>query len=275
MISTAPDRSGVQERPSDVWSYISPSRLNTWLKCPIAFKLRYIDGIRSPTTPNLFLGKAVHAGLECFYRHRQVGVNLTVSDVVRRLDACWEELLVEDNMTFASTGDENKLKQQAAVLIGTYLVQVSDEPVPMAVETTLQEPLVDPFTGEDLGIPLLGIIDLIVPHEDGAVVVDFKTAAKSGPPTEKVHEVQLSAYSYLYRATTQQLESGLQIRSLIKTKTPKIEYREYPTRSESQLRRFFQIVRAYLDDLDHGRFVHRPGFGCTMCDFSDGTCDEY
>ena len=275
MISTAPDRSGVQERSSDVWSYISPSRLNIWLKCPIAFKLRYIDGIRSPTTPNLFLGKAVHAGLECFYRHRQVGVNLAISDVVQRLNVCWEELLAEENMTFTSTSDETKLKQQAAVLISAYLVQVSDEPVPMAVETTLKEPLIDPFTGEDLGIPLLGIIDLIVPQEHGAVVVDFKTAAKSGPPTEKVHEVQLSAYSYLYRATTQQVESGLQIRSLIKTKTPKIEYREYPTRSESQLRRFFQIVRAYLDDLDRGQFVHRPGLGCTMCDFRDGTCDEY
>ena len=107
MISAAPDRDGVQERSSDVWSYISPSRLNIWLKCPIAFKLRYIDGIRSPTTPNLFLGKAVHAGLECFYRHRQVGVNLAVSDVVQRLDACWEELLAEvdgDNTLVALSG---------------------------------------------------------------------------------------------------------------------------------------------------------------------------
>jgi hypothetical protein len=97
------------------------------------------------------------------------------------------------------------------------------------------------------------------------------------------------------------------VRSLIKTKKPEIEYREHPTRrgceeigtgtaqlstnvgkyaqqlgaspissqprSESQLRRFCQIVRAYLDDLDRRRFVHRPGFGCTMCEFSDGTYD--
>jgi hypothetical protein len=158
MISTAPGRNGAQERSSDVWSYISPSRLNTWLKCPIAFKLRYIDGIRSPTTPSLFLGKAVHAGLECFYRHKQVGMNLQASDVIQRLDTCWDALLAEDNMTFKSSSDENKLKQQAAVLISAYLTQLSDEPVPMAVETTLEEQLVDPFTGEDLGIPLLGIM---------------------------------------------------------------------------------------------------------------------
>ena len=275
MISTVCEGNEIQERSTDVRAYISPSRLNTWLKCPVAFKMRYIEGIRSRTTPSLFLGKAVHAGLECFYRHRHVGVDLEASDVVQRLDACWEALIAEDNMTFVGTDDESKLKDKAVELIRAYLGQRGDEPAPMAVETTLQESLIDPFTGEDLGIPLLGIVDLIVPGDDGAVVVDFKTAAKSGPPTEKVHEVQLSGYSYLYRAATQQIESGLQIRSLVKTKTPKIEYREYPARTDSQLRRFFQIVRAYLDDLDRGRFVHRPGFGCMMCDFNDGTCDEY
>jgi putative RecB family exonuclease len=274
MICTAHEGNGVQERSRDVRAYISPSRLNTWLKCPAAFRLRYIEGIRSPTTKSMFLGKAVHAGLECFYRHQQVGVELETSDVVRRLGDCWEVLIEEDNMTFASSDDEDKLKQQAARLIETYLDQRGDEPSPMAVETTLQEPLIDPFTGEDLGISLLGIVDLIVPSDDGAIVVDFKTAAKSGPPTDKIHEVQLSAYAYLYRAATSQVEGGLQIRSLIKTKTPKIEYREYPTRTESQLRRFFQIVRAYLDDLDRRQFLHRPGFGCMMCNFNDGTCDE-
>ncbi len=197
MISTVFEGNVVQERSTDVDAYISPSRLNTWLKCPVAFKMRYIEGIRSRTTPSLFLGKAVHAGLECFYRHRQVGVDLEASDVVQRLDACWEALIAEDDMAFVSTDDESKLKDKAVELIRAYLGQRGDEPVPMAVETTLQEPLVDPFTGEDLGIPLLGIVDLIVPDDDGAVVVDFKTAAKSGPPTEKVHEVQLSGYTLL------------------------------------------------------------------------------
>ena len=32
-----------------VWEYISPSRLNLWLRCPLAFRLQYIDGIRMGT----------------------------------------------------------------------------------------------------------------------------------------------------------------------------------------------------------------------------------
>ena len=51
----------VQERQGGVWEYISPSRLNCWLSCPLKFRCRYLDGIRTPTTPALFVGKACHA----------------------------------------------------------------------------------------------------------------------------------------------------------------------------------------------------------------------
>ena len=71
---------------------------------------------------------------------------------------------------------------------------------------------------------------------------------------------------------TQQVEEGLEIRSLVKTKVPKIEYHRYATRTDAHFRRLFRIVRAYLDDLDRGSFIHRPGFGCTMCDFRSECC---
>lgn len=256
-----------------VWDYISPSRLNLWLRCPLAFKLRYIDGIRSPTSPSLFLGKVVHAGLETYYRHRQVKVGLAIKDVVASVDSGWGLVVDEEEMTFASTDEEAATRKKAIDLVTAYLRQVDvDESKPLAVETRLEAPLVDPFTGEGLGIPLLGIVDLVLSGDDGLVIIDFKTASKSGPPYEIIHEVQLSAYSYLFRMTSPQTEDALEIRSLVKTKVPKIEFHRYAARTDAHYRRLFRIVRAYLDDLDHGGFVHRPGFGCTMCDFRDGPC---
>ena len=108
--------------------------------------------------------------------------------------------------------------------------------------------------------------------DKGPVVCDFKTSARSGSPVEIMHEVQLTAYAFLFRQLAGEIEAGLEIRSLIKTKVPKIEYHRYAARTDSHFRRFFQIVRQYLDDLDRGSFVYRPGFGCTMCDFRDGPC---
>jgi len=53
-------RTPAEQRAAGVWDYISPSRLNLWLRCPLAFRLRYIDGIRSPPSPAMFVGKRVH-----------------------------------------------------------------------------------------------------------------------------------------------------------------------------------------------------------------------
>ncbi|MCY2993300.1 MAG: PD-(D/E)XK nuclease family protein, partial [Planctomycetota bacterium] len=98
---------------------------------------------------------------------------------------------------------------------------------PIAVETSPEAPLIDPVTGEDLGVPLLGVVDLIQDDEYGPRICDFKTAAKSATPFEITHEIQLSSYAYLFRQATGRDEGGLEIRSLIKTKTPKIQFHHY------------------------------------------------
>jgi hypothetical protein len=58
----------------------------------------------------------------------------------------------------------------------------------------------------------------------------------------------------------------LEIRSLVKTKVPKIEFHSYPARTDAHFRRLFTVIREYLDALDSGKFSFRPGFGCGMCD---------
>ena len=74
----------VQQRQGGPLAYISPSRLSCWLSCPLKWAFRYRDGLRTPTTAALFTGKAVHASLECYYRHRQLGVTLEADDVIQR-----------------------------------------------------------------------------------------------------------------------------------------------------------------------------------------------
>jgi hypothetical protein len=179
-------------------------------------------------------------------------------------------------MKFPDKAAETALQQQAAGLVAAYLDQVpSDEPPPLAVETTMEVPLLDPTSGEDLGIPLLGIVDLVLDSEDGPTVIDFKTAARGGDLLEITHEVQLSAYAYGFRQLTGRKEGELQIRRLIKTKTPRIETHRYPARSDAHFRRLFALIRAYLGDLETNRFAYRPGLGCGMCDYQDAHCKRW
>lgn len=266
----------IQERQGGVWEYISPSRLNCWLACPLKFKLRYLDGVKTPTTPSLFLGIRVHAALECAYRRRQLGLAWGATDVTGQIAESWDQSVEEAHIQFDTPAEERALRKQAADLVTAYLAYVPpDEPQPLAIETALDAPLVDPATGEDLGIPLLGVIDLVLGNPAGPSIVDFKTSARRPDPLEIAHEIQLSSYSYLFRDCAQQRESGLEIRLLIKTKVPKIEFHRCAVRTEGHFRRLFSIIREYLDSLDSGRFNYRPGWGCSMCDYANTSCRQW
>jgi hypothetical protein len=71
--------------------------------------------------------------------------------------------------------------------------------------------LIDPATGEDLGIPLVGIMDLVLGEVAGPLIADFKTEARSSDPPEITHEIQLSSYAYLFRHASPVEEAGLEI----------------------------------------------------------------
>lgn len=260
----------------DPWEYVSASRLNLWLKCPLAFKIRYVDGERTPTSRAAFIGKATHAVLEQYYRHRQLRLPLGEAEVLARIAELWNELSVEEEVAFANTAEEDSARDHVLRLVRAYLRNVpKDEPLPLAVEARVEASLVDPMRCENLGIPLVGVMDLVLDAPEGNIIADFKTSSRSSPPHEITNEIQLSCYSYLFRNASSCAEAGLEIRSLVKTKTPQVHFHEYPPRTERHFRRLFAIIRRYLDDLDSGRFVIRPGLGCSWCEFREGLCQHW
>ncbi len=257
----------IEERQRGPDAYISASRLSCWLSCPRKWFYRYVEGIRTPTTPALFTGKGCHSALELYYRHRQLDVTLETADVTSKFLESWAGLIDQEEVTFTDVAQEQAMRTKVCDLVAAYLAVVPKDEKPLAVEVAVEVPLVDPDTGEDLGMPLVGIIDLVLEGVEGPVICDFKTAARSSEPMAISHEIQLSSYAWLYRQVTGQQEGGLEIRSLIKTKQPKVEIHPYAARSDAHFRRLFAVIREYLDALDSGKHNFRPGFGCGMCDY--------
>jgi len=269
-------RESLAERPGGLWDYISPSRLALWCRCPLVFKLKYVDGIEPPVTPGLFTGRLVHYALERWYRHRQLKLPLDPDELIDWLLAYWPTAATAEKVAFTSSDEERECCRQASQLVVTYLRYIpADESRPLAVETALTAPLVDPVTGEDFGIPLVGVLDLVLDEPDGPLLVDHKTAARGGELHEVMHEIQLSAYAWLFRHTHRRPEAGVEIRRLIKTKTPKVERHQFPPRSGREFGRFFALARDYLDALARGRFAIRPGLGCSMCEHRDNRCRDW
>lgn len=238
-----------------LWSYISASRLNLWSKCPLAFRFRYIDGIVTPTTANLFLGKVVHAALEAYYRQRQIGLTPTPDEADDLAETAWHVVSEEEPMLWNSSDESAKCRKQATDLVQAYIREYATQSEHIvAMETTLETPLLAPHTGEDLGVSLFGIVDLVLetsldnkscedeptngrrptggrrlPGSNGLplALVDFKTAASASLATEQAHAVQLTLYSLLL------------------------------------------LCREYLDSLDRNTFNYRPCWSCSMCDYRD------
>jgi hypothetical protein len=157
-------------------------------------------------------------------------------------------------------------------LVTAYLTSIPiHEEMPAAIEKRYEVPLIDPFTGEDFGIPLVGIVDLVL-HEsgDGSAIIDFKTSATSSL-CELQHELQLTAYAYLHREATGLNESRCEVRQLVKTKTPKVLTYRFSQRTDEHFTRFFGLIREYLDALDKGIYNYRPSWNCSMCEHY-GTC---
>ena len=256
------------ERSGGVWDYVSASRLNLWLRCPLAFKLRYIDGVRSPPSPAMFLGRQVHSALEYFYRHWQLGVTLPPEVVVEQLTSSWNEAGDLEHVAFQSHIQSHDLQSLAARLVDQYLHLIpDDEPRPLAVETRLESRLIDPHTGEDLGLPLVGVVDLVLPSADGAVLIDFKTAARCGRPSALLHEIQMTAYSILFRELSGEDESHQEIRQLVKDRGSSVECHRYQAADDQRVHRFFNIVREFIAALRRQQFTFRPHWSCKSCDF--------
>ena len=110
------------------------------------------------------MGKIVHRGLEIYYRHRQQNVRLPAAEIAELLIAQWEEAVASEGVEFSTPSEEVAARKQSLDLVRVALEQLpANEPRPMSVETVLEAPLVDPVSGQSLGIPLVGVIDLVLP----------------------------------------------------------------------------------------------------------------
>jgi hypothetical protein len=220
----------------------------------------------------LFVGKVTHAVLAHVYRQRIAGQLCTIEELPMLVADAWKCAMETEPCYFDDDSQEKKCRYQVLDLTTAYLnATPSQDETPIAVEKRYEVPLIDPATGEDLGIPLVGIVDLVLQEETGSVIVDLKTSSSSSM-CELQHELQLTAYAYCFREAMEQNELRCEVRQLVKTKTPKVNVHRFPTRSDEHLSRFFGLIREYLEALDKGIYNYRPGWSCSMCDHYGVCC---
>ena len=172
---------------------LSPSRIESFLSCPLAFRFASLDGLPDPPTEATTKGSLVHRALELFMDAP------SGERTAEFLDSCSEIALDEfhDGPELAWLAlDADRLAafdDDARSLARNYLTMED----PNAIETVGLEMRLEAEVGP---VTLRGIIDRLERDHDGALVVsDYKTGRTPPPAYRKKSMSGVHFYALLCR----------------------------------------------------------------------------
>jgi len=240
---------------------ISLSQVQTYLGCSLKYRFQYVEQIpKAWRTGAIAFGTSVHAAVEWFHRQRMEGATPSVQAVLEVFEADWYAQNVEP-LVFSEKESQDSLARKAGALLEVYL-GASHGPAPAAVEQFFELDLADPETGEVFDLRLKGVIDLI---EEGDVLVDLKTAARTLAAGDLERHLQLSTYALAFFLRSGTIPS-LRLDLLLKTAKPRLE-RLTTSRTREDLAWTARLIKEVADAIQTEHFYPNPSWRCSECEY--------
>jgi putative RecB family exonuclease len=257
--------------------HISHSQIFTYLSCSLKYQFQYVEQ-RPQERISLALpfGKAIHAGIERYYRGiMESGVPAELEDISTLFE---ETLTLELENTSAPIIFKPEAEDAgSAIALGRSMLKAFHESVDLtgwevaAVELPLSAPLFTP-EGERLDIQIIGAIDLLLRDSKGRyLVVDNKTSKQKKSQDAVDDDHQMTAYSYLLAANGYvfpRAEVDCRFDVLRKLKTPTFE-QYHTSRTAEHRKRFAKVASAVLTGIENRLFMPTKGWLCSDCQYQD------
>jgi len=239
---------------NDIKPHLSHSQMMTFLRCPEAWRRRYVEGHKVPPGIVAFIGSGVHAADSMnFVQKIESHVDLKPSEfrdaAVAELDARIEDegvsLQEEDGSLESVVG---KARDQTAALAFLHATQVAPDYQPAHVEREFRIDL--PKNSFDL----VGFIDL---EDDKGRVVDFKTTGRRKQQAEADRSLQLSVYAAAHAVQTGKLPGSLVLDVTMRTDNPS-RYTLETHRDKADLQVLANTVAVVSRGIESGVFPPAP-----------------
>ena len=169
---------------------LSPSRVKELRQCPLKFRLRNIDAVPEPPSPEALRGTLVHSVLEHLFDLPPA--ERTPARALAMLDERWAELQASREQTdiFASEEERARWLESAKPLVSSYFVLEDPE----WLEPVGRERFVNAVLPS--GLAVRGIIDRLDQAPSGALrVVDYKTGKSPSPRFQDEYIFQMRFYA--------------------------------------------------------------------------------
>ncbi|HWR17543.1 MAG TPA: ATP-dependent DNA helicase [Terriglobales bacterium] len=230
---------------------LSATRIETYEKCPLQFKISADWNIPSEPMPALQFGNAVHTALKGFNDALKAGRPLTKQQFLR---------IFEEQMEISHFDDAHQKQlyvEQGLDQLGKfYDLRNSEKPTEiLAVETT--------FELNAGGVKVVGRIDRADRLEDGSIaIVDYKTGSPKDEEDAK-KSLQLSIYALAAEELWKSLPARIAFYNLESNDTAETE------RSEQELSATRAKITDVADAIKAAKFAAKPGFHCKWCGYRE------
>lgn len=238
--------------------FLSVTQLKMYLRCPLQYKFRYVDGIKIPPVSNLTLGKAIHSALEVNYTQKITSqTDLPLDAIKSAFSDCWDR--DEKETVFDSDEKPGNIKDEGIGLLSAYHDKVSPTITPKIVERDFE------LTFENVVYTLKGKLDLVDVYN---IIIDHKTSKRSMSEDVAGTDIQLTCYALAYRHVFGIMEKSLRFDVMVRTKTPKIQ--QLPTqRTQKDIDRFLKVLAYVCKAIETGIFYPNTGFACSNCGYGE------
>jgi hypothetical protein len=249
------------------------SQLGMLYTCPLKYKYRFVDGIRSRSRVPLVTGTGTHASVEADLRHKIETGHLLDEEAIAEIAAqtvnrVWSEEGVDLDFDERKQGEKivrGRTVDTAVTLAKKHHSELAPLIEPISVERT--------FVLELRGSPvdLAGTMDI----EEATRVRDLKTYAKTPTQYSVDRSIQLSLYGLAKKTIDGRNPEELFLDVLIKKKEPEIKVFR-TTRSDVDYRTLLMRVEAAVKLIESGCFnpTSPDSWACSSkyCEFWDDTC---
>lgn len=168
-----------------VLDHVSHSQFELFDKCARAWMYRYIEHIRTPSSPPLVLGDCYHKILEYNFKYKKNrGEDIDVEFIPGMFVKYWDSVLEKSEINWRDE-NPNALKEQGIALVCHYIEEVAPTIQPLEVEQWLE--------AEIAGVKFVIRIDLIDQH---GAVIDHKTSSKRYNQKDTDNDMQACATAF-------------------------------------------------------------------------------
>ena len=169
----------------------SPTSINTYLRCPRKYYIRYIKRLKSKPSIHLIRGAIVHQVIAQFSQTHnidRISASQAQNTLLALFDERWQQQKPDIDRLPLRKKDVDAFYNESRQMLITWLTRhLTGEFTRPQVELRLTSPR----------HRLMGIIDAIFNANDTVTIVDYKTSAKA-TITQDI-KVQMAIYALLYK----------------------------------------------------------------------------